>query len=218
MKIHDLPVERRDKLGSANSRRYRRAGKIPCILYGYGQEALPLTTEMESFDAVRKAHTALVRLKLGDQEQTALVRDVTWDTFGTHVSHIDLVRVEMKDEVKLKVPCAFVGTPVGVGHGGDVQVIHGDIEVFARADSIPSELTVDISALEIGDGIHVADVSFPANVRPASSANQLVVHVIEPKKLEEPEAGEEAELGEEAPAAEGEAPAAGEEAEEKPSE
>jgi large subunit ribosomal protein L25 len=217
MKIHDLPVERRDKLGSANSRRYRRAGKIPCILYGHGQENVPLTADMDSFDEVRKAHTALVRLKLGDQEQTALVRDVVWDVYGTHVAHIDLFRVEMKDEVKLKVPCTFVGTPAGASHGGDTQVVHGDIEVFARADSIPADFTIDISALEIGDGIHVGDVSFPENVRPASPAEQLIVHVIPPKKLEEPGEGEEeAELGE--AAAEGEAPAEGGEAEEKPEE
>ena len=200
MKILDLPVETREKLGSANSRRYRRAGKIPCILYGRGQESIPLVTTTDGFGHVLKNHSALVRLKLDADEQTALVRAVEWDTFGRHVEHIDLIRVEMDEEVKVSIPLRFVGIPVGVGEGGIIEVVIADLAVFARVDSIPTELGADISHLHIGSVIHVKDLEYPENVRPAVAESVLLMHVVEPRKVEEPEPDELA------VAAEGEAP------------
>lgn len=210
MKIVDIPVERREKLGSANSRRYRRAGQIPCCLYGRGKENVNLVTPALAFGNVLKAHTALVNLTLADGAQTALVRDVEWDVFGDYVVHVDFTRVEMADEVKIKVPVHFVGIPVGVGHGGVTEVVKSDVEVFSRVDSIPSEFKVDISGLDMHDSVYVEDLEYPENVRPSDTGKDLLVHVVEPKKVIEPEEGETPEGEEGAPAegAEGEAPAA----------
>ncbi|MHC4163598.1 MAG: 50S ribosomal protein L25, partial [Planctomycetota bacterium] len=90
MKILNLPVEKRDRLGSANARRYRRAGKVPCSLYGRGQDNVNLVANADDLQEVLKTHTALVRLELGEQEQTALLRSVDWDVFGEAVEHVDL--------------------------------------------------------------------------------------------------------------------------------
>ena len=203
MKILDLPVEGREKLGSANSRRYRRAGKIPCVLYGRGQENIPLVVTADDFGEVLKNHSALVRLKLGEDEQTALVRDVEWDVFGNHVEHLDLIRVEMDDEVKVNITLRFVGIPVGVGEGGVIEVVMSDLAVFARVDSIPTELGADIAHLHIGSGIYVKDLEYPEHVRPAVADSVLLMHVVEPRKVEEPEPDELA-VAEEGAAPEGE--------------
>lgn len=205
MKILDLPVERRDKLGTSHARRYRRQGRIPCILYGHGQESVPLTTTADAFGKVLKGHTALVRLKLGEEAQTALVREIAWDTFGEHVEHVDFVRVEMEDEVRVVVPIVFKGIPAGVSHGGEIQKPITDLPLFARVDSIPSEIEIDISPLDLHQGIHVGEIAYPAHVRPALPESVLIVQVVPPRKVEEV-------LPEEAEAAEGEAPAEGAEA------
>jgi large subunit ribosomal protein L25 len=188
MKIVDLRVERRDKLGSAHSRRYRRAGRIPCILYGRKQETVPLTILGEDFGGVLKAHTALVRLTLGDDSQTALIREIKWDTFGDHVEHVDLARVDLSEEVKITVPLTYVGTPAGASTGGVVHAIMTDLEVMSRVDSIPSEITIDISRLEIGDAVTVGDVTYPEHVKPVPDPGTHLVHVQLPKKVEEPSA------------------------------
>jgi len=205
MRIVDLPVTPREKLGSANARRSRRAGQIPCVLYGGGRENVALATGVDEFAEVRKAHAAIVRLHLGDIDQTALVREVQWDPFGDYIQHIDFVRVGMDEEVELSIPIHVLGTPKGASEGGLTQVGRQDVEVFARVDSIPTSIDVDIEHLDIGDTIYVEDLEFPANVRPASLPDDLVVHVVPPPAAPE-EDGEEAE-GE---AAEGEAPAEGE--------
>lgn len=208
MKILDLPVEKRDKLGSSHARRYRQQGQIPCVLYGGGEESLSLRTTTDAFEAIIKGHTALVRLTLGDVAQTALVRDVTWNTFGDHIEHIDFVRVRMEEEVRVTVPIVFKGIPAGVSQGGEVQKPITDMPLFSRVDAIPSDIVVDISALEIHDGIHVSEVSFPEHVRPALPETVLVVQVVPPRKIEELLAPE----GE--PPVEGEVPEEGEAAEE----
>ncbi len=210
MKILDLPVERRDKLGSANSRRYRRAGQIPTILYGAGQENVPLTVTAENFAEITAARTLLIRLKLGDDvEQLALIREVSWDVFSEHIQHIDLGRVGMQDEVQVTVPIHLHGVPEGAHHGGVLEPVITDLEVHTRVDSIPEELVVDVTALEVHQGIHVDELTYPEHVRPARGGRDLIVHCVPPKKIEEPVVeGEALEVpveGEE-PKAEGETP------------
>jgi len=185
MQILDLPVEKREAFGSANSRRSRRQGRVPCILYGGKQANVPLSTAVLDLGNVLKQHSALVRLKLGDQEQTALLREVKWDVLGEHVEHVDFVRVEMTDEVKIKVPVHCFGMPVGLGEGGELQLVKAEIEVFSRVDSIPSEIRIDVSPLKLHDGVHVREVAFPPNVRAAGHESDLIVHVVPPRKVEE---------------------------------
>jgi large subunit ribosomal protein L25 len=208
MKILNLPVQSRDKLGSANARRYRRAGQVPCSLYGRGQENVNLVADAHDLQEVLKTHSALVRLTLGEKEQTALLRSVEWDVFGEAVEHVDLVRVNMDDEVKIKVPVHCIGIPAGTSEGGQLQVAKPDLEVYSRVDSIPTDIRIDVSPLHITDAIYIRDVEFPPHVRAAHEEHELVVHLMAPRTAEElevaPVEGEEAEA---AAAAEGEKPA-----------
>jgi large subunit ribosomal protein L25 len=203
MKILDLSVEKRDSFGTANARRSRRAGRVPCMLYGGKQANVPLYAKTADLGEVLKGHTALVRLKLGDQEQTALLREVKWDYLGEWIQHVDLVRVEMSDEVKIKVPVHTFGVPVGISEGGELQIVKAEVEVFSRVDSIPNEIRIDVSALKLFDGVHIREVTFPPNVRAAGHPTDLIVHVVPPRKVEEVAPAEAAAEG-----AEGAAPSA----------
>jgi large subunit ribosomal protein L25 len=206
MQILDLSVEKRDKFGSAHSRRYRTGGRIPCMLYGSRQDNVPLLAKATDLDGVLKAHSALVRLRLGEQEQTALLREVKWDVLGERVEHVDLVRVEMSDEVRIKVPVHVFGIPAGAGEGGELQVVKAEIEVLSRVDSIPSEIKIDVTPLNLFDGIHVNEIEYPPHVRPAGHERDLVVHCVPPRKVEE--AAPAAAEGEAVPAEGAAAPAA----------
>jgi large subunit ribosomal protein L25 len=210
MQILNLPVEMRDKLGSANARRYRRAGQVPCCLYGRGQDNVNLVADAHDLQEILKTHTALVNLKLGDHEQTALLRSVEWDVFGEAVEHVDLVRVHMEDEVKIKVPVHCIGIPTGTSEGGQLQVAKPDLEVFTRVDSIPSDIRIDVTRLHIHDAIHIGEIDYPPHVRPAHEEHELVVHLMPPRKVEEVAVAVEGE--------EPEAPAEGEPEAEKPAE
>ncbi|MCZ6571962.1 MAG: 50S ribosomal protein L25 [Planctomycetota bacterium] len=208
MKILDIPVEPRETLGSAEARRLRRAGKVPCILYGRGHDNVALTTTRDAVHDLLDAHTHIIRLQLGEVSQTALVREMTWDHLGEHVQHMDFVRVAMEDDVKVTVPLKFTGDPAGLHTGGVIEVLISDLEVRCRVDIIPEQIVVDISALEIGDGVHVDELPYPQGVQPERSGRDLLVHVVLPRKVELEEAKpEEAVIeGEAAPE---EAPAEG---------
>ena len=212
MKIIDIPVETRETLGSAESRRLRRAGKVPCVLYGRGTDNVSLTTTKDAVHALLDAHTHIIRLQLGDVSQTALVRELTWDHLGEHVQHMDFVRVQMEDEVKVTVPLQFTGDQAGLHHGGVIEVLISDLDVRCRVDAIPEKIEIDITALEIGDGVHVDGLTYAQGVTPVRSGRDLLVHVVMPRKVELEEAKpEEAVEGEPVPA-EGDEAAAPEEA------
>ncbi|MGQ0613135.1 MAG: 50S ribosomal protein L25 [Planctomycetaceae bacterium] len=184
MKILDLPVAMREKLGSASSRRYRRTARIPCVLYGNRQTTVPLTVASDDVARVLKQHARLVRLRLGADEQTALVREVAWDVFGERVEHIDFVRVEMTDQVTVSIPVRFVGIPIGISQGGVLEPILSDLEVRCAVHAIPDEIRVDVTPLELHKGFHLEDIAFPAGVVPVRSLKDLLVHVVEPRKIE----------------------------------
>jgi large subunit ribosomal protein L25 len=209
MKILDLPVEKRETLGSAESRRHCRAGRIPSILYGAGRDNVPLVFDRKLFEQVLRAHTALVRLSLGDVRQTALVREITWDTFGEYIQHVDLQRVDMQDEIRLEIPAHFLGVPEGSAHGGVLQVVHKEVAVHSRVDSIPSEIEIDVNHLDVGDRVTAGQVQYPENVRAALPDDEPICFVSVPKVQEIEAPAEEGEVLEGEAAAEGEAPAEG---------
>ncbi|MHC4960392.1 MAG: 50S ribosomal protein L25 [Planctomycetota bacterium] len=207
MQILDLPVEKRETLGSAASRRHCRAGQIPSVLYGAGRENVPLVFGHKAFEQVLKAHTALVQLKFGDVKQTALVREITWDTFGEFIQHVDLQRVDMSEEIRLEIPAHFLGVPAGTAHGGALQVIHKEVAVYSRVDSIPSEIEIDVNHLELGDRVTAGELNYPENVRAALEPDEPICFVKEPKiqEIEAPAVeGVEGEEPAEGEAAEGE--------------
>ena len=198
MKIIDLPVQKRELTGSAESRRIRRAGGIPVNLYGGSRPSVSLSTERVSFAQVLKAHSAIVRLKLADVEQTALVREVSWNVFGDHVEHLDLFRVELHDEVKVRIPVNFTGVPVGIAHGGQTRIVLQDLEVYCILEKMPSEFICDISELDVNGAVRIGDYEFPEGVRPTGHAADLIVQVKEPAAAKtEDEAEDEAAEGEE---------------------
>lgn len=196
MKILDLPVQFRDKLGSANARRYRRAGQVPVILYGGDRPNVALTTPEENILSVVDKHSKLVKLTLEDKTQTALIREIKWDLFSEHIAHVDLGRVEMEDEVTVNIPVQIVGMPAGASEGGVTETVLNEISVVSRVDSIPEEFEIDVSALQIGQGIHIDELEYSEHVRPNRGGRDLIVHVVPPKKIEvETTEGDEVELG-----------------------
>jgi len=174
----------RAKLGSASSRRYRRTARIPCVLYGNRQTTVPLTVASDDVARVLKEHARLVRLKLGGDEQTALVREVAWDVFGERVEHIDFVRVEMTDQVTVFVPIQYFGIPIGLSQGGVLEPILSDLEVRCAVSAIPEAIRVDVSTLELHKGFHLEEIALPEGVVATRSPKDLLVHVVEPRKIE----------------------------------
>lgn len=209
-----LVAEPRSEKGTRVSRRLRRAGSVPAVVYGLGTETLPVQVPArELTNALAKGANTLITLKLGDDEALTLARQVQRHPIRGDLLHVDFIRVRTDVAVAAEVPLHLVGEPEGVKSGGIVEQLIFQLSIEAKPQDIPSEIEHDISALQIGDQVRVADLTLPPGVTATVDPEELVGQVVAPRVVEEaaPE-GEEVEAAE---GAEGEAPAA-EAAEEAP--
>jgi large subunit ribosomal protein L25 len=225
MEVGKLNAEFRNDIGKSAVRRLRAAGKIPAICYGNGSEPLPLivdpTALLKSLDPIKKTNTVLTLsvagAPAGQESLTVMVRDYQKDALKGHVTHADFIRVDLTKPVHATVPLNLVGKAEGVKLGG---LLHQVIRVLAIActpDKIPPKLDVDVSALNIGEAIHVSDLKLGEGIRPLVDGGASVCSVTAPKAEKEAAPAAEAAAAEgaaaAAPAAEGAkkegAPAAG---------
>jgi large subunit ribosomal protein L25 len=186
-------------VGSKNqARRLRRSGKIPAILYGPKTPAVPLQLDKKDFSArvavLEGSH--LVRLKSAVPalaDKVALVKEMQVHPISGELTHADLYEVDLAAKIQVQVPLRFIGKAAGVTRGGILQPIVREVEVECLPLDIPSAFNVDVSALDIGDSIHVGDIQMPDGVTLVSEASVAVVTVATPTVEEAPVAAAPAE-------------------------
>ena len=152
-----LEVEPRLARGKLNNRRMRRSGKLPAVLYGHGQESVSLTVCADQLDASLRHGAHLVQLK-GAAEGQALLQDVQWDTFQQYVLHVDLLRVDASDRVKVEIPVLLRGEAPGLNEGGVIEHLHHSVEIETNATNIPDKLHISINDLHLGGSLKAADI------------------------------------------------------------
>ena len=187
-------VTRRDAFGSQNTRRLRRDGQIPAILYGHGKENVPLAVPSDQVQNAVRQSVKLIDLQ-GDVKESALIREVQWDALGDTIIHLDLTRVSATELVTVNIGLETRGTAAGITAGGVVKVLVHTIEVECRADSIPDKLEMNINQLELNESLTVAELDLPDGVSVSLPSDSLLVQCVEPTtELEEegdPEAAED---------------------------
>jgi large subunit ribosomal protein L25 len=216
-----LVAEPRSERGSRPVGRLRRAGSVPAVVYGLGTETLSIKVPArELTNALAKGANTLITLKLDGDEALTLARQVQRDPTRGDLQHVDFIRVRTDVAVAAEVPLHLTGEPEGVKSGGIVEQLIFNLSIEAKPGDIPGSIEHDISALEIGDQVRVAELTLPPGVAVTIEADELVGQVVAPRVVEEEEPeGEEGEEGEglEGEAAEGEggegAPAAESESE-----
>jgi large subunit ribosomal protein L25 len=183
------------KTGKSASNQLRRSGKIPGIYYAPGDEPLPIAvkeTELKKLIYTTEAH--VVRLKLGDgKEFQCILKEVEFDPVTDKPIHFDLYGLKAGATVTLEIPVVLVGKAPGVEKGGVIEHLLHTVEVECPANAIPEHIEVDISALDIGDAIHVKDLKIP-NVKILENELAVVVAVVPPRsgEVEEAKPAEEA--------------------------
>jgi large subunit ribosomal protein L25 len=200
-----LNVEVRERTGTGGAREARKAGKVPGVLYGGDKDPVAIAVRANEF---RKAlYTGkllghLVTLKYGDETQPVIAKDVQMHPVTDEPVHFDLYRVDEHQQIKIAVPVHFANQDdsPGLKRGGALNVVLHEVMLSCPADQIPEELVVDLTGLEIGDNVRVADLKLPAGVE-AALDGETVVAAVTASAAEKAEAA--AESGEEAGASEG---------------
>ena len=205
METLEIQVDARDKQRKRDAKRLLRAGKIPGVLYGPKTVAVALALDQREFSSrvagLEGSH--LVRLKSASAslaEKVALVKDMQYHPISGNVIHADLYEVDLTAKITVHVPLHFVGKAAGVVRGGILQPIVREIEVECLPLDIPEFFNVDVSALDIGDSVHIEELTMPEGVTAVSEPDQALVAVVPPTVEEAPVAAEPAEGAEPAAA------------------
>jgi large subunit ribosomal protein L25 len=218
----DLVAEYREDKGKGASRRLRREGKVPAIIYGAGRPPRSLSfdhnkvlrqLENESF------YSSVLNIKVGEKSQAAIVKDIQRHPARPIIMHIDLQRIVEDEVIKMNVPIHYAGGDVAIGvkdGGGSVSHLRTDVEVVCLPKDLPEYFEVDISGLELDEMLHLSDITVPEGVEipelalgPEHDHPIVSIHIIKVAVIEE-EVEEVAVEGEEVEGEEGEAVADGE--------
>ena len=210
-----LTARRRYETGKGVARRLRAAGQVPAVLYGKDQEPVSLTLDareaLNLFHSISVENTIVnVRIDDDKEELETLVREIQMHPFRPDIVHVDFYCIERGVALEVDIPADYVGTPHGVRDGGVLEIILHEFRVKCLPVDIPETITVDISALDIGDSIHASEISMDEAVELLTDPGQTICLVSAPRVEEEEE--EEVEEGEEG--IEGEEAVEGEAAEE----
>ncbi len=162
MSVIQLKGLRRESVGKGSARKARAAGLIPGVIYGHGETPVPVSVTAREFEVALRSHkggNAIVNLSVGGSEVTALVRDVQYDPLSRGIVHLDFQHISLTEQIEVEVLVHFVGLPVGVKDGGGIlEHIIRTVHVRCLPTAIPAHIDVDVTALNVGDSVHVRDI------------------------------------------------------------
>jgi len=196
MKISfELGAEFRDDQGKGASRRLRHKGQVPAILYGGHREPRSLTVSHQKLLLLldnARFYSSIMNLKVGDQTQAAILKDVRRHPAKNAILHLDLQRVVENEKLRIRIPLHFKGESIAPGvksEGGIVSHLLTEVEISTLPKDLPEFIEVDVSELHLNQALHLADIKVPEGITLVDLAhgrNSTVVSIHTPR-AEEPE-------------------------------
>ncbi len=169
MKI-EFKAARREEQGSSASRRLRRAGRLPGIIYGSGKDASPITLDHNDLYHLLKKeafHASVLTIDLDGAKESVVLRDTQWHPYKQQVLHIDFQRIDASQKMHLKVPLHFVNgenCPAVKLGGSIIAHVMNEIDIACLPADLPAFIEVDLAALEVGQSVHVSQLKLPKGV------------------------------------------------------
>lgn len=194
--IPDLIAEVRTGTGKGAARQARRDGKVPGVVYGGGADPLALTFDYNYLVKNLKAGrflSTLFNLKLdGHDDVRVICRGVQRDVVKGFPTHVDLMRLRRTSRINLFIHVDFINHAAapGLKRGGTLTTVRSEVELNVLAGDIPEKITVDLTGREIGDVIHIDDITLPEGSRPTVARNFVVANIAAPSGLRSADAEE----------------------------
>jgi len=181
-----LVTQPREGRGTQKARQLRRQGLIPGVVYGHKQAAVSIALPAEELGNAIRHGARVVDLHAGQDVQKALIKEIQWDHLGKEIVHIDFARVAADERVRVMVRLETRGIALGVAAGGVLDQPMHTLEVECLVSSVPESIRVNLNDLQLGQAIHLRDVTFPEGVKPLADPDAIVIQVTAP--MAEPEA------------------------------
>ena len=220
----EISARKREAQGTGASRRLRRSGRVPGIVYGGDKGAVNIELDHKDlFQNLRneRFHASILTLDVAGAKEQVLLRAVNMHPYKLEVQHVDFQRVSKDRKIHMKVPLHFTNAELSPGvkeQGGVVNHVLNELDVVCFPDDLPEFIAVDLASLTVGHSVHVRDLALPKGVEAAlhKDENPVVATVVIPALITEEEeaapavaAAEVPTTEQAAPAKEGEAPAEG---------
>lgn len=205
MELIELKTNTRTTTGNGPARRLRKEGQIPAVLYGSKAETVLLSINSHSLDMILKgggAGQVLFNLVIHEDDKTrtslAMIKELQIHPVSRNFLHVDFYEINMDQKIKVKVPVVTTGKSAGVELGGMLQIVRRELEVQCLPLSVPESIVIDITDLDIGDSVHVGDISLEGEIEILEDGHYTVVNILSPKmeEAEEREGEAEAEAAE----------------------
>ena len=200
----ELTAKPRTTKGNSPARALRRDGAIPAVIYGPGKEPVALSVNVYDLEQVLKtARSRQVFLNLaveGGETRKAMLKELQRHPVSGNFLHADFYEVAMDRKVRVMIPVTTVGKCQGVEMGGMLQIIRRELEALCIPSNIPDVIEIDITELDMGESVHVEDITMAGDVELVHDVNFTVLTVLagrQEEAVEEGEEGEEAEAEEE---------------------
>jgi large subunit ribosomal protein L25 len=177
-----LEVQVRKEMGKGPSRRLRREGLIPGVLYGPHRQPLALALKPKDLRQVlASGENILVNLLIkegeGVQTRIAMVKEYELDPLSNAPRHVDLYEISLEEAIRVEVPLQFIGEPMGVTMGGTLSPLLWSLEVSCLPERVPHEIQVDCTRLNIGELLYARDLAVPEGVKVLTDPSTAVVTV-----------------------------------------
>jgi large subunit ribosomal protein L25 len=170
-----LKAEVREQSGSHSAAILRKQERIPAVVYGHKKE--PVAISLDAHDFVEGLHHGhrLMDIQIGRKREKTIVKDLQYDHLGKGVIHADLMRVDVREVVKVTVPIELKGTAKGT-HEGGIVVEHIDrLEVECKVTDIPEMIVVSVKDMEVGAALHAGEIELPEGVKLVSDPEVVLV-------------------------------------------
>ncbi len=181
--IVTLEAERKTASGTGAARAVRRAGRVPCIVYGGDAEPMMATVESRLIERYLNQpgfYSRLFDLAIDGRTDRVIAREVQLHPVKDKPLHIDFLRVSAGETITVAVPVHFINEnqAPGIRRGGMLNAVRHEIEVTCPVDAIPASIEIDLTGLEIGDSVHISAVTLPAGVTPTITDRDFTVATI----------------------------------------
>jgi len=175
-----LPAEARERAGKGASRHLRREGRVPAVIYGGKEE--PTLIHVEAKELVRQLGTghfmnSIVEISLGGKTLRTLPKDVALNPVTDRPEHVDFMRLSKGATFHVNVPVVFINEEAspGLKKGGVLNVVRHELDLICDAEHIPSEIEVDVTGKDVGDAIHISDVTLPEGAESAINDRDFTI-------------------------------------------
>jgi large subunit ribosomal protein L25 len=179
-----LKAATRARSGTGRLKQMRREGWLPSVIYGKGTENINLKVDAKTFNdllAHSSSENIIFNLEIeGQGVRLAFLQSLQLDPLSGKTLHVDFRAIDEKTEITAPVPTHLNGESKGVKAGGLIEQYVHAIEILCLPNDLPETLEVDISHLEIGDSLHIGDITYPKGVRPTHAADVVVAHIGKP--------------------------------------